>query len=125
MPKSEVVFFREADGSVPVLDWLAKLRRSDARAFAKCLVRIERLAECGHELRRPEADFLRDGIYELRSRMGSVNYRVLYFFFGRDVCVLAHGLTKEDAVPTADLKLAILRKQKFLASPSLHTHTES
>lgn len=124
MPKSEVVFFRESDGSVPVLDWLARLRRRDSRAFAKCLVRIERLAECGHELRRPEADFLRDGIYELRARMGSVNYRVLYFFYGQNVCVLAHCLTKEEAVPAGDLKLALSRKQKFLASPDLHTHTE-
>ncbi len=28
-------------------------------------LRLERLREMGHELRRPEADFLRDGIYEL------------------------------------------------------------
>ena len=42
----------------------------------------------GHELRRPEADFLRDGIYEL-----------LYFFHGQNVAVLAHGLTKEAEAP--------------------------
>jgi putative component of toxin-antitoxin plasmid stabilization module len=48
-----------------------------ARAQDKCTVRIERLAELGHGLRRPEAGFLRDGIYELRAKHGGVNYRML------------------------------------------------
>lgn len=32
----------------------------------------------GHELRRPEADFLRDGIYELRTSLGVLHHRILY-----------------------------------------------
>lgn len=48
---------------MPVLDWLDAL---PDKVKAKCLVRIERLKEQRHELRRPEADYLRDGIYELR-----------------------------------------------------------
>ena len=79
MPQTEVVLFKEADGTVPVRDWLLELKRRNRRAFAKCVVRIRRLAELGHELRRPEADLLRDGIYELRAREGRVNYRLLYF----------------------------------------------
>ena len=57
------------------------------------LMSLERLRELGHELRRPEADFLRDGIHELRFRFQAVQYRILYFFFeGR--AVATHGLTK-------------------------------
>ena len=63
MPRTKVVFYKEDDGSVPMLDWLDSLRD---QAVDKCTVRIERLAALGHELRRPEADLLRDGIYELR-----------------------------------------------------------
>jgi hypothetical protein len=88
MPQIEVVFYRDDDGSVPVLDWLDRL---DDRARAKCVVRIERLKELGHELRRPEADYLRDGIYELRIRLQSVSYRILYFFHGRTAAVLARA----------------------------------
>jgi hypothetical protein len=33
------------------------------------------------ELRRPEADYLQDGIYELRVGFQHVNYRMLYFFY--------------------------------------------
>jgi len=68
MPQTTVVFYKEADGEVPVLDWLRALRRRDRRAYAACIARIQRLAMLGHELRRSEADYLRDGIYELRVR---------------------------------------------------------
>jgi hypothetical protein len=59
MPRTNVVFYREDDGSVPLLEWIARL---PAKAKAKCRVRIHRLRAEGHELRRPEADYLRDGI---------------------------------------------------------------
>jgi len=60
------VFFQDDDGTAPVAMWLAELRRVEPRAFAKCVIRLERLGEMGHELRRPEADILRDGIHGLR-----------------------------------------------------------
>ena len=63
MPKTKVVFYQEDTDTVPVLDWLDTL---PSKALDKCRVKIERLQEFGHELRRPEADYLRDGIYELR-----------------------------------------------------------
>ena len=97
MPKTQVVFYREADGAVPVLEWFDDL---PTKAQDKCRVRIQRLAELGHELRRPEADILRDGIYELRIGLAHVNYRILYFFHGRVAAILAHGLTKGIGFPT-------------------------
>jgi phage-related protein len=78
--------------TVPVLDWLDRL---PAKVQDKCRVRIERLRDLGHELRRPEADYLRDGIYELRVGFRGMNYRMLYFFHGKVAAVLAHGLVKE------------------------------
>jgi ribosome-binding protein aMBF1 (putative translation factor) len=53
VPRTKVIFYCEADGAAPVLDWLRSL---PAKAQDKCVVRIERLAELGHELRRPEVD---------------------------------------------------------------------
>jgi len=121
MPATHIVFFQEADGNSPVVDWLRELRITDAKAFIKCRTALARLALLGHELRRPEADLLSDGIYELRIRKGSVNYRLLYFFYGRTVSVVAHGLTKEATVPVADINRAITRKEAFNADPSIHT----
>ena len=124
MPPTPVIFFRDRDGTVPVLEWLQELRRRRPRAFAKCVVRIERLADLGHELRRPEADFLRDGIHELRARDGTVQYRILYFFHARSAAVLAVATTKEGAVPKAEIARAVERKQAFERNPSAHTYTE-
>jgi phage-related protein len=121
MPETEVVFYCEDDGTVPLLDWFDEL---PVKALHKCRVRIERLRELGHELRRPEADYLRDGIYELRVGHQGVHYRMLYFFHGRIVVVLSHGLVKEREVPSKEVDKAIERKARFEADPSRHTREE-
>ena len=115
MPKTIVVFFKEDDGSVPLVDWLGTL---EARAVVKCRVKIERLAVMGYELRRPDADYLRDGIYELRVPYRSVNYRLLYFFHGNEAAVVSHGLAKERRVPPREIALALKRKQRFEEAPT-------
>lgn len=67
---------------------------------------------------------LRDGIYELRSRLGSVNYRLLYFFHGRSVAVVARGITKESGVPDVEIQRALARKAAFERDPETHTYSE-
>lgn len=57
-------------------------------------------------------------------RKGRVNYRILYFFHGRDLAVLAHAITKEDQVPDADIERAIRRKKAFASNPAAHSYTE-
>ncbi|WP_395742407.1 type II toxin-antitoxin system RelE/ParE family toxin [Prosthecobacter sp.] len=96
MPQTKVVFYQETDGTVPVLEWLEGI---PAKAQLKCLSKLERLKQEGHELRRPEADLLRDKIYELRSSLQGVHYRLLYFFHGKVAAVVSHGIVKEDRVP--------------------------
>lgn len=122
MPKTHVVFYQEADETTPVLDWLDAL---PSNAQDKCRIRIERLRELGHELRRPEADLLRDGIYELRIGLQGVHYRILYFFHGTIAAVLTHGLVKERLVPSREIEVAIRRKRKFEQAPERHTYQEA
>jgi phage-related protein len=124
MPQTRVVFFREHGGEAPVLKWLQELREKNPKGWAYCRVRIDMLRQFGHELRRPAADFLRDGIYELRAKQGRVQYRILYFFHGRNVAILAHCLTKEAAVPAIDIERAIKRKHQFLTNPKDFTYEE-
>ena len=120
LPKTEVVFFVSTPGVAPVLEWLDQL---PAKVQDKCLVRIERLAELGHELRRPEADLLRDGIHELRVRFRTVNYRLLYFFCkGR--AVLSHGCTKEKKIPSHEIDTAVANKKLFEGAPGRYTYEE-
>jgi hypothetical protein len=63
MPPTDLFIYQDERGRIPLLEWLAELKRSDRRGLSKCLALIRRLAQYGHELRRPHADVLRDGIY--------------------------------------------------------------
>ncbi len=119
MPQTVVVFY--AEGNVaPFLEWLD--RQSEA-VQNKLIARIELLEEKGHELRRPHADTLRDGIHELRVVTQRVNYRVLYFFHAQ-VAVISHGITKEGVVPPREIDLAVERKQRYASAPEKYTYRE-
>lgn len=121
MPEIGVVFFAESASESPLLEWLDGL---PAKAQDKCIVKIERLAQLGHELRRPEGDYLRDGIYELRASLDKIQYRMLYFFHEKGA-VLSHGIIKKgDKVPSVEIDRALKRKNRFSQNPEKHTYRE-
>ena len=119
MPRQKLVLYRETAGRIPMLEWLDSLK---TKARIKCLVRLARLSELGHEIRRPEADYLRDGVYELRARSAGVHYRMLYFFHGKCAVVVSHGFSKQRArVPFGEIEKALARKATFEEDPVRHT----
>jgi len=103
---------------VPLVEWLESVPK---RPRAKCVAALTRLEELGHELRRPEADYLRDDIYERRIGFGNVNYRMLYFFHGRTTVVVSQGCTKEREVPPREIDSAVRRKTLFDRNPKKHS----
>lgn len=121
MPRTKVVLYCEESGSCPFLEWFDGL---PSKAQDKCYLRLERLREMGYELRRPEADTLRDGIYELRVSLRGLQYRILYFFHGTTAAVVSQGLVKERVVPPKEIDLAVARKTRFEANPLKHTYEE-
>lgn len=98
------------------------MKKQPAKVQVKCLAYIAQLEAKGHELRRPSAEFLRDGIYELRPSYQGVNYRILYFFAGKNVVVVSHGLKKEAEVSAIEIDRAIGRKGRFEADLAVHTY---
>ena len=42
------------------------------------------------------------------------------FFYGQEVGVLAHAITKEDQIPRGDLDRAVERKRVFATNPNQH-----
>jgi putative component of toxin-antitoxin plasmid stabilization module len=122
MPKTEVRIYREIDGKVPLLDWLDDL---PDKARDKCVAVIMRLADFGNQLRRPDCDYLTDGIYELRARVGNINYRILYGFTDKQIVLLSHGCTKEKKVPVKEINKAIENLQKYRQNPKVHTCMEN
>jgi phage-related protein len=118
MPEVEVIFFKQ-DNKIPMKEWLDGLEK---KARRKCLERIERLRNHGHKLDRPFSSYLRDDVYELRVKSGSVNYRMFYFFHKRHAVVLSHGLTKKtQKVPPKEIDTALQRKREFERNPNLCT----
>lgn len=120
MPKTQIILYKEFDGTVPVLYWLEGL--IPKKAANKTTAVIKELAKFGYELRRPHTDTLRDGIRELRTRLRTVNYRILYFFYGRNIAILAIGLTKEGVIPIGDINKAIVMKDAYEKNPSEHSY---
>ena len=114
-----VVSFREVDGRTPFRDWFHDL---PLEAKIQCRARLQLLSDQGHLLRRPAADYLRDGVYELRAKARRLQYRMLYFFHGREAVVISHGIVKQEAVmPPIEIEHAIRRKAAYARNPVRHT----
>ena len=114
---TEVIMYAE-NGVSPVLEWMAELDEKVQEKLRRLVLMLE---QDGHLLRRPIADILRDGVYEMRTRHGNVNFRLLYVFHGRGIAIVAHGCTKERRVKPKEIDLAIIRYQRFAANPTAHT----
>ncbi len=117
MPKTDIVIYQDKDGSVPLVKWLKK---QPQKVQDKCIAMIDMLAADGYKLRRPYADYLDKGIYELRPTVKRAQYRILYCFIGKNVVLLTHGLVKTDKIPRAEIKRAIEYRNRFIQDPSLH-----
>ena len=121
MAQAKVIFFKN-EKECPVLEWLETL---PDKAKAKGRARIEGLTNMGYELPRPAADTLRDGVHELRWRLGRVQYRILYCFASheRNQAVLLLGFRKEDdKVENKDIELALKRINLYNTNPQQYTY---
>ena len=113
--------YREANGDIPLTKWLADLAQRNRAAATKCASLVRLLRDFGHALQRPRAATLRDGVYELRTEVRNVNYRILYGFVGKNVALLSHGITKEGKVPDKEIDLAAARLRTFEEDPEKHS----
>jgi len=76
---------------------------------------IGQLEKFGYKLTRPQVGPLRDHIYELRTRVGRINYRLLYFFFYNEKIIISHGITKIKIVPSNQIDIAIEHRKDYFA----------
>ena len=119
MPQTQVVFYREQSGRVPIQTWLDGLPE---RHRDKCQQAIIQLQREGSKLRHPHVHRLTKDIFELRVRFGRNRYRIFYFWHGSTLAVLSHDIVKKtSAVPQRDLQRALNRKRQFEQNPTIHT----
>lgn len=83
---------------------------------AKFIKRLDLLRYQGPNLKRPYADSLRNGIRELRVRIGTDRYRALYFFTRGQYIIITHGILKTTRrVPPEEIDRALRCKKDLEA----------
>ena len=92
MAKVKVEFYDLPDGTYPAEEFLESL---EIKMQAKMVRTIKMFEENGTDLRKPYSEYLRDGIFELRAKVGSNISRVMYFFFDGGKAILTHGFIKK------------------------------
>jgi len=107
-----VDFYQEADGRVPVEDFMDGLSKPQR---AKAIALIKLLEERGTSLPFPYSSQVRGRLRELRTRLGKTRLRILYFGDPRRTFILLHGFVKaEEKLPEADLQIAEQRMEDHL-----------
>ena len=107
-----VIYYETEDGECPVKDFI--LTRS-LNNRAKILNIISLLEKKGPNLPRPFADYLENGIHELRIKLSGEQIRILYFFCYRDFIILTHPLHKTmDKVPKLEIDRAKNYRSDYL-----------
>lgn len=106
-----IIYYKTWRGEIPALEFIDTLT---VKVQSKIRKQILLLSYEGPKLKRPYADYLRDGIYELRVKFSPNEYRVLYFFYQRTNIILTHGFVKKsDRVPDSGIEKAIKFKLEF------------
>ena len=108
----QVEFYETQDGKQPVSDFLDSL---DDKMAAKLVSLMELLEAKGPELRMPYSEYLGDGIFELRCKLGSDITRALYFFYIGKRIIFTNGFVKKtQKTPPSEKKLAIDRRTDWV-----------
>jgi len=104
---SNIYYFIDENGDIPVKEFIHSLTmKEQVRIYAY----IRELKREGNNLRRPLADYLTSGIYELRPQKN----RIFYFFYLKGNAVLVHAIKKKsDRIPENDLNLCLRRKSQI------------
>jgi phage-related protein len=110
----DVKFYKTADGSCPVLEFIDSLSGKAARKVTWTLSLLEELESL------PSTYFKKlvntDGIWEVRVSAGSDIYRIFCFFAGNSVVILTHGLVKKtQKTPPSEIDRAEAYKREYLS----------
>jgi phage-related protein len=112
-PKWSLEFYREADGSSPVAEFLDSL---DLKTRTRFRWSMEQLRVRNVQAREPLVRHLEGDLWELREESRTNVYRIIYFFFTGRRIIFLHGFQKKtQRTPRRELEMARRRHQAFLA----------
>ena len=105
-------FAKNADGTAPFEEYLSGMQ---PKMKAKTLRSVLLLKEFGPTLREPNTKPLGDGIFELRTVLGSDTGRSLFFFYDGNTIVLTHGFIKKtQKTPRKEIERAKAIRRDYL-----------
>jgi phage-related protein len=111
----QAVYYRAADGSEPVLEFIARLEVKRQVALLNQIDRLNLLSDAMPHLPFPHSSQVDGELRELRCHLGSEHYRVLYRRSG-PLIVLLHAFPKATRkLPVAEVRIAQRRWEDFKA----------
>lgn len=109
----EIRFYRSVSGRSPVEEFLGSLSAKQAQKVTWVLKLIRDLDVVPAQYLKKLAGT--DEIWEVRAEYGGDTFRLLGFFDGPRLVVLAHGFVKKtDKVPQKEIKQAEERRRDYL-----------
>jgi phage-related protein len=105
--KIPLVFYRSANGTETVRDWLRKLPETEGQEIGRDLLRAQWRWPVGMPLCRP----LRDGLWEVRTDLPTGRTARVLITHYREHLVALHGFIKKTRT-TPDEDLDVARKRK-------------
>lgn len=104
MAEYEIEFYENSNGEEPAKQFIENL---DIKLRAKVLSNLTILGENGPALREPYSKHLTDGIFELRTKLGTNATRILYFFYIDKHIILTNGFVKRTSkTPRSEIEKA-------------------
>lgn len=108
----KVVFFRNARGRVPVLEWLRELSPDDRKTIGTDLLRVQENWPIGMPICRS----LGKGLWEVRTPLaGNRTARLVFGLAGSEIFVLHAFFKTTQKTPAADISLARSRMKEVLS----------
>ena len=112
MREFRVIFYSTSSGREPAKEFLDSL---DLKMKAKMVKTIAFLQDVGTAAREPYSEYIDDGIFELRAKVGSDISRVMYFFFAGGKIILTNGFIKKtQKTPKNEIELAKKYRNDYL-----------
>jgi phage-related protein len=103
-------FYVASSGKMPVREWLLSLAKEDRIEIGGDIANVEYHWPVGPPRCKP----LRNGIFEIRSRISNNRAARVLFSIESDQLYLLHGFIKKSTkIPKRDLELAKSRKRKM------------
>lgn len=113
MSTLQAVYYRAADGSEPVREFIAGLGAKHRAALIRQIDRLNGLSDAMPHLPFPHSSQVEGELRELRCHMGSDHYRVLYRRSGRLIVLLGAFPKTTGKLPRAEVETAQKRWVDF------------